>query len=274
MKKLMIAVTGLAMVATLGAAVPVTGITANAATKKTTATKNVAPSLKVNAIYNNTTQITGTATKGAKITVKSTANAKKNLGTATVSKTTGRYTVKLAKTLKAQSNVYVYATNPTTKAYFYRVIRVQTAKATASSTKKTTNKTTTTKKVATKSTAATSSSKKTTKSFKVNAPAGTWKTNTTNKYSQILMFSAKNGFDQTLYKNGKQVKKLVSYASYSMTAKTPTFWKVSYKSGSTTKTLYLRYTATNKFTVVNAKNQIVKVKVGNAPAAVWTFTKK
>lgn len=267
MKKLMIAVTGLAMVATLGAAVPVTGITANAATKKTTATKNVAPSLKVNAIYNNTTQITGTATKGAKITVKSTANAKKNLGTATASKTTGKYTVKLAKTLKAQSNVYVYATNPTTKAYFYRVIRVQTAKTTASSTKKTTNK------VATKSTAATSSSKKTTKSFKVNAPAGTWKSNTTNKYSQILTFSAKNGFNQTLYKNGKQVKKLVSYASYSMTAKTPTFWKVSYKSGSTTKTLYLRYTATNKFTVVNAKNQIVKVKVGNAPAAVWTFTK-
>nr|WP_241674218.1 hypothetical protein [Lactiplantibacillus plantarum] len=79
MKKLMIAVTGLAMVATLGAAVPVTGITANAATKKTTATKNVAPSLKVNAIYNNTTQITGTATKGAKITVKSTANARKIL---------------------------------------------------------------------------------------------------------------------------------------------------------------------------------------------------
>lgn len=274
MKKLMIAVTGLAMVATLGAAVPVTGITANAATKKTTATKNVAPSLKVNAIYNNTTQITGTATKGAKITVKSTANAKKNLGTATASKTTGKYTVKLAKTLKAQSNVYVYATNPTTKAYFYRVIRVQTAKTTASSTKKTTNKTTTTKKVATKSTAATSSSKKTTKSFKVNAPAGTWKSNTTNKYSQILTFSAKNGFNQTLYKNGKQVKKVVSYASYSMTAKTPTFWKVSYKSGSTTKTLYLRYTATNKFTVVNAKNQIVKVKVGNAPAAVWTFTKK
>ncbi|MDN7014604.1 Ig-like domain-containing protein [Lactiplantibacillus plantarum] len=233
MKKLMIAVTGLAMVATLGAAVPVTGITANAATKKTTATKNVAPSLKVNAIYNNTTQITGTATKGAKITVKSTANAKKNLGTATASKTTGKYTVKLAKTLKAQSNVYVYATNPTTKAYFYRVIRVQTAKTTASSTKK-----------------------------------------TTNKYSQILTFSAKNGFNQTLYKNGKQVKKLVSYASYSMTAKTPTFWKVSYKSGSTTKTLYLRYTATNKFTVVNAKNQIVKVKVGNAPAAVWMFTKK
>ncbi|MCB7152078.1 Ig-like domain-containing protein [Lactiplantibacillus plantarum] len=250
MKKLMIAVTGLAMVATLGAAVPVTGITANAATKKTTATKNVAPSLKVNAIYNNTTQITGTATKGAKITVKSTANAKKNLGTATASKTTGKYTVKLAKTLKAQSNVYVYATNPTTKAYFYRVIRVQTAKTTASSTKKTT------------------------KSFKVNAPAGTWKSNTTNKYSQILTFSAKNGFNQTLYKNGKQVKKLVSYASYSMTAKTPTFWKVSYKSGSTTKTLYLRYTPTNKFTVVNAKNQIVKVKVGNAPAAVWTFTKK
>nr|WP_262336266.1 hypothetical protein [Lactiplantibacillus plantarum] len=32
--------------------------------------------MKVNAIYNNTTQITGTATKGAKITVKSTANAK------------------------------------------------------------------------------------------------------------------------------------------------------------------------------------------------------
>ncbi|MDV0430444.1 Ig-like domain-containing protein [Lactiplantibacillus sp. DA1] len=268
MKKLMIAVTGLAIAATLGATVPVTGITANAATKKTTATKNMAPSLKVNAIYNNTKQITGTATKGAKITVKSTVNAKKNVGIATASKTTGKYTVKLAKTLTAGSNVYVYATNPTTKAYFYRIIRIQNAKATASSAKTTTKKTSTTKK------ATTSSAKKTvTKSFKVNSPAGTWKSNTANKYSQTLTFSTKNGFNQILYKNGKQVKKLVSYANYSMTAKTPMFWKVNYKSGSTTKTLYLRYTATNKFTVVNAKNQIVKVKVGNAPAAVWTFTK-
>ncbi|WP_318765070.1 Ig-like domain-containing protein [Lactiplantibacillus carotarum] len=283
MKKFMVALTGLVTVATLGATVtvPTTGITANAATKSTK--KVTSPSLKVSAIYNNAKTITGTATKGSKITVKATKNAKKNLGTATASKK-GKYTVKLAKTLKTNSNVYVYATNPKTKAYYYEIIRVQaaakkatttkkaatkkasSAKATSSS-KKTTKKATTTKKTATKKTTAA-------KSFDIKAPAGTWKSNTANKYSQVWSFSNKNGLQQTLYKNGKKVKTLVSYSNYKATAtKTANVWKLTYKtSAKKSSTVYMRYTSAKKFTLVNAKNKVVKTKAGVAPAASWTFT--
>ncbi|GEO70179.1 Ig-like domain-containing protein [Levilactobacillus acidifarinae] len=268
MKKFMVALTGLVTVATLGATVPATGITANAATKKTTSTY-VSPSLKVNAIYNNSKTITGTATKGSKITVKSTKNAKKNLATATASSKTGKYTVKLSKTLKKDTNVYVYATNSKTKAYFYRIIRVQAA-ATKTATK-TTKKTTTTKTTAKKTTTA----KKSTASFSVKTPTGTWKSNTANKYSQVLTFSQKTGFNQTLYKNGKKVKTLVSYAKYSVDAKTPTFWKITYtpKNAKKSSNFYMRFTSAKKFKIVNAKNQVVKTTAGVAPAANWTFTK-
>jgi len=288
MKKLMVVLTGVATVATLGAAIPTTALTANAATRQTTVAKKTAPSLTVATINNQTKQITGTATKGAKIMVKSTQNAKQNLGTATASKTTGKYTVKLAKTLKTSQTVYVYATNLTTKAYFYRIIHVQAAKATNTKTVKkaaatksksssTTKTTTTTKKAATtkKTTATkktTTSTKTSSKAFTVKMPAGTWKSNTANQYSQTLTFSQKAGFSQTLYKNGKQAKKVVTGSNYNLTAETPTLWKVNYKSGSKTQTLYLHYTAANKFTLVNAKNVITKTKVGNAPAAIWTFT--
>ena len=270
MKKFMVALTGLVTVATLGATVPATGITANAATKKTTSTY-VSPSLKVNAIYNNSKTIKGTATKGSKITVKSTKNAKKNLATATASRKTGKYTAKLSKTLKKNTNVYVYATNPKTKAYFYRIIRVQ-----AAATKTATKKTTSTKKTTTKTTAKkTTSTKKSTASFSVKTPTGTWKSNTANKYSQVFTFSQKAGFNQTLYKNGKKVKTLVSYATYKVDAKTPTFWKITYtpKNAKKSSSFYMRFTSAKKFKIVNSKNQVVKTTAGVAPAANWTFTK-
>ncbi|QMU08545.1 hypothetical protein H3M12_02385 [Levilactobacillus suantsaii] len=261
MKKFMVALTGLVTLATVGAAMPAPTLTANAA-KKTSS--YVSPSLSVNKIYSNSKKITGKATKGSKITVKKTKHAKKNLATATASKKTGKYTAKLSKTLKKNSNVYVYARNPKTKAYFYRIIRVQAA-STKAATKKTTKKTTTKK-----------STKKSTKtaSFSVKTPTGTWKSNTANKYSQVFVFSQKKGFNQTLYKNGKKVKKLVSYATYKVTPKTKTFWKITYTRHNKKGSFYMRFTSAKKFKIVNSKNHVIKTKAGVAPAAKWTFTKK
>lgn len=270
----MVALTGLVTLATVGTALPAAPVTANAATKTTKSTY-VSPSLKVNALYNNSKQITGTATKGAKITVKSTKNAKKNLGSATASSKTGKFTVKLSKTLKTNSDVYVYATNTKTKAYFYRIIRVQ-----AAATKTTTKKATSTKKTTTTSTKKTTSTKtsstKKVTSYGIKTPTGTWKSNTANKYSQTWVFSQKTGLNQTLYKNGKKVKSLVSYAKYDVDAKTPTFWKITYtpKGAKKASTVYLRFTSAKKFKIVNAKNQVIKTTAGVAPAANWTFSKQ
>ncbi|WP_367295875.1 Ig-like domain-containing protein [Levilactobacillus yonginensis] len=281
MKKFMVALTGLVTLATVGATVPATAITPASTTTAHAATKHIGPSLSVNAISKSSSKVSGTATKGSKVTVKATKNAKKNLASGTASKTTGKFSIKLSKKLKKDANVYVYATNPKTKAYFYRIIRVQAASAKAATTKKvttkkTTSKKATTKKATTKKTATKkASTKKSTTSFSVKTPTGTWKSNTANKYSQKMVFSQKSGFNQYLYKNGKKVKTLVSYAKYSVDAKTPTFWKISYtpKGSKSSKTLYLRFTSAKKFKIVNSKNKVVAVKAGVAPAAKWTFTK-
>lgn len=276
MKKFMVAMTGLVTLATVGAVAPVSvatpAVTAHAAT-------HVGPNLSVNAIYASSTKVSGTATKGSKIAVKATKNAKKDLASGTASKTTGKYTIKLSKKLKANANVYVYATNPKTKTSFYRIIRVQNTAVKSTTKKAATKKTTkksTAKKTATKKVAAKTSAKKTTvANYGVKTPTGTWKSNTANKYSQKLVFSQKTGFNQTLYKNGKKVKTLVSYAKYSVDAKTPTFWKITYtpKGSKSSQTFYLRFTSAKKFKIVNSKNKVVVVKAGVAPAAKWTFTK-
>ena len=275
MKKFMVALTGLVTLATVGATVPATAVTtAHAATKST----YVSPSLKVNAIYTTSTKVAGTATKGSKITVKATKNAKTNLASGTASKTTGKYSIKLSKKLKKNANVYVYATNSKTKAYFYRIIRVQAASTKAATTKSTSTKKTATKKTTTKKTTtkkSTTSSKTSTANFSVKTPTGTWTSNTANKYSQKWVFSQKTGLNEYLYKNGKKVKTLGSYAKYSVSAKTPTFWKITYtpKGSKTKQTMYLRFTSAKKFKVVNSKNQVISTKAGVAPAAKWTFTK-
>ena len=307
MKKFMTALTGLVTIATIGATVtvPTTGITANAATKTTK--KVTSPSLKVSAIYNNSKTITGTATKSSKITVKATKNAKKNLGSATAAKN-GKYTVKLAKTLKTNSNVYVYATNPKTKAYYYEIIRVQSAAQKAAAKKAAAKKAAAKKAAAKKAAAKKAAAKKAAakkaaakkaaakkaaakkaaakkaaakkaaaKKFDIKAPAGTWKSNTANKYSQVWSFSAKKGFNQKLYKNDKKVKTLVSYASYKAAAtKTANVWKLTYTPSGSKKssTVYMRYTSAKKFKLVNAKNKVVATKAGVAPAAKWSFTQK
>ncbi|CAM3156635.1 Ig-like domain-containing protein [Lactiplantibacillus plajomi] len=297
MKKIMIALTSLVAVTTLGTTVtvPTNGVvTAQAATKKVKS-----PKLSVKALYSGTKQVKGTATKGSKITVKATKNAKKTLGKATASKT-GKYTVKLKKTLKTSQRVYVYATNPKTKAYYYEIIHVQAAKQVATKKQRVTTKTkaTTKKKAVTKKKAATKTTKKATtkkaaakttekatkattkkkaatKSFDIKAPAGTWKSNKDKQYQQVWSFSTKKGFNQKLYKNGKKVKTLVAYANYQAHAtKTANVWKLTYQAkGQKRHTVYMRYTSAKRFKLVNAKNKVVKTKAGVAPATSWTFTK-
>ncbi|ETY72558.1 hypothetical protein LFAB_16930 [Lactiplantibacillus fabifermentans T30PCM01] len=112
-------------------------------------------------------------------------------------------------------------------------------------------------------------------SFTVKAPTGTWKSNTANHYQQVWSFSQKNGLNATLYQNGKKVKTLIAYGNYQVSEQSRNFWKLTTKtSGSTKKTTtYLRYTAANKFQIVNSKNQIIATKAGVAPAANWSFTK-
>ncbi len=267
----MVAMTGLVTLATIGAAAPASVVTPT--TTAHAATTHVGPSLSVNAIYTSSAKVSGTATKGSKITVKATKNAKSNLASGTASKTTGKYSIKLSKKLKKNANVYVYATNPTTKTSFYRIVRVQAASTKAATTATTTTKSTSTTKKTTAKTTTTSTKK--VANYGVKTPTGTWKSNTANKYSQKIVFSQKTGFNQTLYKNGKKVKTLVSYAKYSVDAKTPTFWKITYtpKGSKTSQTLYLRFTSAKTFKIVNSKNQVVAVKAGVAPAAKWTFTK-
>lgn len=111
--------------------------------------------------------------------------------------------------------------------------------------------------------------------FTVKAPTGTWKSNTANHYQQVWSFSQKDGLNETLYKNGKKVKTLIAYGNYQVSEQSRNFWKLTTKtSGSTKKTAtYLRYTAANKFQIVNSKNQVIATKAGVAPAANWSFTK-
>ncbi|WP_162231427.1 Ig-like domain-containing protein [Secundilactobacillus similis] len=244
-----------------------TSTQASAATKTTTVATN-SPSLKVNSVYSTSTKITGKATKGVSIIVRNAKN--KTIATSTASKKTGAYTVKLSSKLKAGTKIYVYARNTTTKHYFYRIITVQSPKTTTTKTtttsSKTSSKTTTTK--------STTSSKTTSKaaSFKVSTPTGTWQTKTYKGWAMKFDFSQKTGLNEYVT-YGKKTAHPVKNATYSVDAKTPTFWKVNVKAKNGDKsTFYMRFTAKNKFVLVNSKNQRVKLSVGKAPASYYIFT--
>ncbi|KRK98909.1 extracellular protein [Secundilactobacillus odoratitofui DSM 19909 = JCM 15043] len=218
------------------------------------------PSLSVNKIYTTTTKVTGKATKGVKVIVES--SKKKALASATASKTTGAYSVKLPAKQKAGTKLYVYAKNTKTGRYFYRIITVQ-KKTTTTSTKKTTTS---------KTTKSSSSSKKSTSaSFKVSTPTGTWNSTSSKGYKMKFVFSQKTGLNEYVIK-GKKTAHVLKNATYSVTPKTTTFWKINVKAKDGKKsTFYMRFTAKNKFVLVNSKNQKIKTSVGKAPAAYYTF---
>lgn len=242
----------------LGAGV-VTQTTADA---KTTVAAG-SPSLSINNIYTTTTKVTGKATKGVKIIVES--SKKKVIATGTASKKTGAYSVKIPKQ-KANTKLYVYARNTSTKHYFYRIMTVKKAATkTTTTTKKTSTKKTTTKK-------STSSTKKSTAAnFKISTPTGSWKSNSYKGWSVKYVFSQKTGLNEYVY-YGKKVAHPLRNATYSVDAKTPTFWKINVKAKNGTKsTFYMRFTSKKTFHIVNSKNHAIKSSVGKAPAANYTY---
>ncbi|WP_252904288.1 Ig-like domain-containing protein [Secundilactobacillus silagei] len=107
---------------------------------KTTKTTIVAgsPSLSINKIYSNSTSVTGTASKGTKITVEN--SKQKQIASSMASKKTGKYTVKLPAKQKAATKLYVYAKYTTNRHYLYRIMTVQAAGSAKTATKKVTTK--------------------------------------------------------------------------------------------------------------------------------------
>ncbi|MTV82856.1 Ig-like domain-containing protein [Secundilactobacillus folii] len=220
------------------------------------------PSLSINNIYTTSTKVTGKASKGVRIIVES--SKKKVIATGTASKTTGAYSVKIPKQ-KQNTKLYVYARNSSTKRYFYRIMTVKSpATKTTTTTKKTTSKTSTTKK--------TSSTKKSSAaSFKISTPTGSWKSNSYKGWSIKYSFSQKTGLNEYVY-YGKKTAHPLRNASYSVDAKTPTFWKINVKAkGGAKSTFYMRFTSKSTFHIVNSKNQAIKSSVGKAPAANYTY---
>lgn len=250
--------------ASLLAAFSITGVTTLTQAPAHAATVAAgSPSLSVNKLYTTTTKVTGKATKGVKIVVRTAK--KKTLATATASKTTGKFSVTLPSKQKNGTKLYVYAKNTKTGRYFYRIVTVQ-KKATAT----TTSKKTTTKKT---TSAKSSSTKKSSSSFKVATPTGTWKSTSYKGYAMKFVFSQKTGLNEYVTK-GSKTAHVLKNATYSVSPKTTTFWKVNVKAkGGKKSSFYMRFTAKNKFILVNSKNHAIKTSVGKAPAAYYTFKK-
>lgn len=224
---------------------------------KTTVASN-SPSLSINKIYSNSTTITGKATKGVRIIVRTPK--KQTIATATASKTTGAYTLKLPAKQAAGSKLYVYARNSATGHYFYRIMTVQSGSAT------TTAKTSSSSKTATSTT-----SKANAKRYNIDTPTGSWKTNSYKGWSMKYVFSQKTGLNEYVY-YGSKVAHPLRNASYSVSTKGPNFWQINVRAkGGAKSTFYMRFTASNKFIIVNSKNQAIKASVGKAPAANYTF---
>ncbi|MBT9670641.1 peptidase [Secundilactobacillus kimchicus] len=217
------------------------------------------PSLSVNPISASSTTVTGKATKGVRIIVRSVS--KKTLANAQASAKTGAFKVTLPAKQKAGTKLYVYARNSSTKAYFYRIMTVQATNTTTSTTSS--NKGATTPSNGTQKTA----------NFKAPAtPTGLWTSNTYKGYKMAVSFRQSTGLNQRVYL-GKKTAAPLTNAAYSVDAKTPTFWAINVRAkGGAKTTFYIRYTAANKFILVNSKNQAVKMSFGKAPAGHYVFT--
>ncbi|PWF99871.1 Ig-like domain-containing protein [Levilactobacillus bambusae] len=258
MKKQIALISSLAVLATVG------GVATSAVTAMTPMTaqaKHIGPSLSTaGSIKTSSTSMSGTATKGSKIEVK--ANNKKVIAKTTASKKTGKWTVKIAKQSKS-TRLYVYAINPKTKLSFYNIVHVNQAAKSAV-------KTSTSKKTSTKTTTKKNTSKSTVKTSAVNVqtPTGTWKSNTSKGAYQVWSFSQKTGLNEKQYQKGKKTKTLLSYATYKVSPKTTSFWKMTQKAKGAKKatTFYVKFTSNKKFHLVNSKGTAVKTTYN-------TFTK-
>ncbi|WP_087742650.1 Ig-like domain-containing protein [Levilactobacillus zymae] len=226
------------------------GPTTTPTATKTTTAKSVKtvtqPRLTVKTVTNRTKTVTGLTSQGAKVVVKRHGT---KLGSATANQA-GKYAVKLTKAQKAKTKLTI----TTTKA------------------KISTTKTVTVRKAAVKKTV-----KKAAKPAKQapKTPTGTWKATGTKGYTQVWTFTQKTGLTQKVYRHGKAVKTRVAYATYHVTPKTTTFWKVTYAPRKAKKqTLYLRFTTAKQFKLVNAQNHVIKAAATPAPATTWTFNRR
>ncbi|KRK94182.1 hypothetical protein FD25_GL001004 [Levilactobacillus acidifarinae DSM 19394] len=234
---------------TTSSVVPTVSVTPGMTTKTTTAksVKTVTkPRLTVKTVTNRAKTVTGLTSQGAKVVVKRHGT---KLGSTTAN-AAGKYTVKLAKTQKAQTKLTI----TTTKA------------------KISTTKTVTVQKAAVKQ--ATKKAPKKAAKFTVKTPTGTWNATGTNGYTQVWTFSQQTGLTQKVYQHGKLVKTRVANATYHVTPKTTTFWRVTYAPRhAKQQTMYLRFTTAKRFKVVNAQNHVIKAAATPAPATTWTFNK-
>ncbi len=266
--------------ATLLVSLGLLGVTGHAATT------SASPSLSVNNVYTSSKTISGKATKGVNIVVRTASN--KTIATAKASTTNGAYTVTLPSSLKYGTKLYVYAKNPTTGRYFYRIMTVKPAtstKSTSSSSKSTSSKTSssksssTSKKTSTKSSTASkststkssSSSKKATAKPFIGEPTGWWTTSNSNGWKLGFSFRQKTGLNQRVYHNGKTYSPIVN-AKYSVSPKSVNFWKINVTAkGGKNSSFYMRITSKTQFKLVNSKNQLIKTSIGNAPAGYYVF---
>ncbi|MCY9806352.1 Ig-like domain-containing protein [Lentilactobacillus senioris] len=223
--------------------------------------KTASPSLSVNPVVNNSKTVTGKATKGVGIVVRTgRGSAGKTLAKSTASKTTGKYTVKLKSAVKTNQKLYVYARRSSTS-YFYRIVTVQAKAANTSNTSKTDSS---------------SASSNKTSNVNIATPTGTWKSNSHNGYNLVYSFSQSKGFNSYLYKNGKKVKNVVRYASYNVKANSPQFWQISYKAkgSKTTKKFYIHFSSNKRFYLVNSNEKVTKQSIAGRPAATYYFNLK
>lgn len=233
MKKIILkALAGFMLVLSLGLGV--------SAKSNTTIAQN-SPSLDVNAIYSNSKQVSGNATKGSLITVRT--KSKKTLAKTYADKNTGDFELNLPSKQKVSTQLYVYAKKPNSKAYFYRIIHVQQKR------KATTQKTTTKK-----------TSKKTTTSKKITGETveGTWNSSfNKNNQSQKLIFDNNKGMSLQFLKNGKVTSTKFAHATYNLKIGKSNFASVKYrlKGQKQTFTTYLRFTSNNSFILVNSSNK-------------------
>lgn len=233
------------------------------------------PSLRVDPVYSANQLVTGQATKGVNIIVRE--GNKKTLGTATTSKKTGAYTVKLSTRQAAGKKLYVYAKDQQTKAYFYRVVTVKRGGVNPAVTKIKPVK-------VTKPT----QPKKPTKPVKTSkapvaipsangfqppvTPTGLWTSNTYKGWHMAISFRQTTGVNQRVYEGKKATAPLIN-AAYKVTPKTATFWQINVTAkGGAKSNFYIRFIAADKFVLVNAKNQAVKMSLGAAPAGKYVFT--
>ncbi|GAX01518.1 Ig-like domain-containing protein [Secundilactobacillus silagei] len=240
---------------------------------KTTKTTIVAgsPSLSINKIYSNSTSVTGTASKGTKITVEN--SKQKQIASSMASKKTGKYTVKLPAKQKAATKLYVYAKYTTNRHYLYRIMTVQAAGSAKTATKKVTTKKAPAKKTTSKKTVSkkTTSKKTATKTPKLQTPTGTWQSTSYKGASMKFTFSQKTGLNQYVTQ-GKKTTHVLKNATYSVDPQSVNFWKINVTAkGGAKTTFYMRFKGTKQFVLVNSKNQAVKTSVGKAPAGNYTF---